>query len=327
MAERIFPHAIPLAEFLSVEEEPYDWAIPDILERQDRLILTGFEGNGKTTLLRQIMLQVGHGIHPFTLQPMPPLRVLFVDLENPERLARRLFQSIVDRANVSIPGGSRIIAFPEGINLSDPTHLGWLQREISDFYPELVIIGPIYKLSYGNPVLEQEALPVAKALDFLRTTYNFALILEAHCPYQQGETARPTRPYGWSGWSRWPEFGYHIAKEGHLKPYRPPRDERNFPEELVRGGVWPWTSDSANLYTKACAYAQQIGRKPTDRELQQHLGVPRSTIQRRLKGTDWSTRFSPGPLGPNGVGQPDGLSAATSGPRIHLVTGEDPLQE
>lgn len=36
-----------LDEFLAVEEDEYDWVIPGLLERADRLILTGGEGLGK----------------------------------------------------------------------------------------------------------------------------------------------------------------------------------------------------------------------------------------------------------------------------------------
>lgn len=39
--------ALTLTELLAMPEEPYDWAIPDLLERGDRLILTGEEGMGK----------------------------------------------------------------------------------------------------------------------------------------------------------------------------------------------------------------------------------------------------------------------------------------
>ena len=46
-------HASTLADVLA-QDVSYDWAIPGLLERGDRLILTGSEGGGKTTMLRQI---------------------------------------------------------------------------------------------------------------------------------------------------------------------------------------------------------------------------------------------------------------------------------
>lgn len=38
-----------LGELMSKPEEPYDWVIPDLLERMDRLVITGEEGLGKAS--------------------------------------------------------------------------------------------------------------------------------------------------------------------------------------------------------------------------------------------------------------------------------------
>lgn len=61
-----------LDQFLAEPEPDYDWLIPDILERGDRVILTGGEGAGKSTLLRQIGVQCASGIHPFTHATIKP---------------------------------------------------------------------------------------------------------------------------------------------------------------------------------------------------------------------------------------------------------------
>ena len=329
MPEPSLPKAIQLSDFLDTNDAPYDWIIPDFLERGDRLILTGYEGEGKTTLNRQLVLQMGNGIHPFTLAPITPVRVLFLDLENPDRLTRREFRKIRDNAGVPVPANIRIITYSSGINLTDPTFMGWFQKEISHFYPEVVIIGPLYKLSFGNPVLEQEALPIAKALDFLRTEYGFALILEAHCPYAATGEKRLTRPYGWSGWSRWPEFGLHIAGNGTLSHYRLPRDERPWPSSLVKGGSWPWmvsTTDPLAIYGAANAYAQELGRRPTYRELEKKLPHSRPTIQRRLAGTDWDRKWPVSPVS-DPLRQPSETTAAMSETDFDPPSDPDPLQE
>ena len=68
-----------LREFLAVEEEPYDWVIPGLIERGERMILTGPEGVGKSELFRMLGVCAGAGIHPFTSRPIPAQRVLFID--------------------------------------------------------------------------------------------------------------------------------------------------------------------------------------------------------------------------------------------------------
>jgi hypothetical protein len=69
-APRRVPNSdLDLDGFLTSTLPTYDWLIPRIIERQDRVLIVGGEGMGKTTLLRQIAVQAAAGIHPFTLQP------------------------------------------------------------------------------------------------------------------------------------------------------------------------------------------------------------------------------------------------------------------
>ena len=77
--------------------DKYEWVIPGLLERGERVIVVAAEGVGKTMLARQIALCSSSGVHPFTFQPMKPVVTLTVDLENPERIIRRMSTSIVNR--------------------------------------------------------------------------------------------------------------------------------------------------------------------------------------------------------------------------------------
>ena len=54
-----------LDAFLDTDLPTHDWVIPGLLERQDRVILTGPEGKGKSTLLRQVAVMCAAGRHPF----------------------------------------------------------------------------------------------------------------------------------------------------------------------------------------------------------------------------------------------------------------------
>ncbi len=54
----------------------YDWLVPNLLERKDRLIVTGGEGSGKSYLLRQMAVMMASGMHPFDKnRQIDPLRV------------------------------------------------------------------------------------------------------------------------------------------------------------------------------------------------------------------------------------------------------------
>src|SRR5215218_1778384 len=75
-----------LDEFLDRDLGPEQWVVPGLLAKEDRLVLTGLEGLGKSILLRQFAVCAAAGIHPFTGHPVDPKNVLLVDTENPERI-------------------------------------------------------------------------------------------------------------------------------------------------------------------------------------------------------------------------------------------------
>lgn len=231
-----------LDAFLHEPEPDYAWLIPDVLERGDRMILTGAEGAGKSTLLRQLGVQAASGIHPFTLAPMDPVNVLLVDLENTRRQTKRQLRPLRLAAGAEYPNRYlNIIVRTGGIDLTDAHDRVWLEDRIRANQPDVVIIGPIYKMHAGDPTEEGPARTVVACLDYLRETYGIALLIEAHSPHANGGGTRPARPYGASLWMRWPEFGLHITETGHLKHWRGDRDERQWPSSLTRGGEWPWT--------------------------------------------------------------------------------------
>ena len=239
------PPSVDVNDFLTENEPEYNWLIPGILEVGDRLILTGREGHGKSTLLRQIGIQVAMGIHPFTLQDMKPFRVSVVDLENPRSHLRREVRKIKRNLPIDV-GYLTISSWPAGLNLADKAGQMAFVRRMAELKPDLLIIGPMYKMA---PHLEQESdsAILSNFLDQLRISHNFTLLMESHQPHGvivENKMHRPERPFGSSLWLRWPEFGLCLEDDGRLRPWRGARDEtRIWPEKLVRADLWPWVSD------------------------------------------------------------------------------------
>jgi hypothetical protein len=246
--DSFFDDAIELSALLAEPDEPYEWLVPGLLERQDRLIITGMEGGGKSTALRQFGVQMAAGIHPFTLEEINPLRVLLVDLENSKRQTKRKMRALhIAAGKQYMPDpGFHISCRPEGIDLLQESDRNNLWKLLTIHRPDVFIIGPIYKLASGDPNEEQTARIVATWIDSARKEFASAIILEAHSAKGAPGKPRPMDPYGASLWRRWPEFGIYIGTSSagtgaKLTHGRGPRDEREWPSRLERGGTWPWT--------------------------------------------------------------------------------------
>lgn len=267
------------------EEDPYDWVIPDLIEHQERVIVTAEEGAGKSTLLRQIAICAASGIHPFTLEPITPITVLHVDVENTRRQSRRLYRPMRIRAGRPLdPTRLRIELRTAGVDLTTDVDRDWLLDTCRHVQPDLLLIGPIYKLANGDPTEEKSAKPVAMAIDAIRDETDCAVILEAHAAKApSGQKKRPHEPYGWSGWLRWPEIGLWLDKDGSLSHWRGAREERSWPSTLQRGGTWPWTptlSDTDRAWEAIRRARLDAGDFLTYRDIEKHTGYSKATIGR-----------------------------------------------
>lgn len=246
-----------LDEFLDRDLPPVSWVIPDLLAEGERLVLTGTEGMGKSVLMRQVGVMVSAGLDPFTLASIPAKRVLFVDCENPERIMMSRLGELRQVAHARRTTPSMYLRrFPQGLDLASPRDRLELHHLCAIVRPDLLLIGPAYKLYIGGSGAREEDLArqVTATLDGLREEFGFALILEHHSPHAApGSEQRSVRPIGSSLWLRWPEFGMGIRPQqgtrptdrmGEMRAWRGPRDERPWPTELVSGGpgALPWVS-------------------------------------------------------------------------------------
>jgi hypothetical protein len=239
-----------LDQFLDTDDPDYDWLVDGLIERQDRVIVTGEEGRGKSTLLRQFGIQLASGVHPFTHEHIDPLQVLLVDCENSARQVRRKLRDLRPPAETYIEGRLRLRILGHALELAYQEIQDDLAVRIETQAVDVLIIGPLYKLIADDPNKEVPARQVADALDRLRQIRGSALLVEAHSPYAEGNgKKRPIRPYGASLWSRWPEFGIHLGDNGELTHWRGQREERAWPAKLRWDQPWPWGVDHDHAAT------------------------------------------------------------------------------
>jgi 5S rRNA maturation endonuclease (ribonuclease M5) len=235
------------------EDDSYDWIIPDILERGERVMVVAAEGVGKTMLGRQVALCSAAGINPFTYEKMKPITTLMVDLENPQRIIRR---TSLDIQKKTVHYGfcedpqAHLLIKPDGLDLLRSSDREYLEENIEAVKPDLLLLGPVYKsfVDPGGRTSEAIAIEIAKYFDSLREWYKCAMWFEHHAPLGNAISSRDLRPFGSAVWSRWPEFGLSLqpdptATEGYVyevKHFRGARDQRKFPTKMTRGKTFPF---------------------------------------------------------------------------------------
>lgn len=252
-----------VTEFMDVPEgaDDYDWIIPGLLERGDRLMLTGAEGAGKSTLMRQLAVTIAGGIHPFTHLAIQPRRVMVIDCQDSDTQVRRKLRPLLAQARLQRHEVSETNLWLEArgrIDLALDRDVSWLLRQVGAIRPDVVMLGPLCNLAPRALNSDDDAAPVVAVLDMIRER-GAALILEAHAGHALGVGGRrDLRPRGSSTFLGWPEFGYGLRwtddPQGLVKrtvdmvAWRGDRDERSWPDMLTQGDVWPW-----QLYDKSTA--------------------------------------------------------------------------
>lgn len=206
--------------------DSYNWVVPGFMEHQDKLIVTGPSGRGKSTLLRQIAITAAAGRYPVDrcdvsankIRECEPVTVAYLDCENRESQTWRAFRALRHRlfyqyGQDSLDEAGRnlfIKVREEGIDLLNPINSERLLDFLNGINPGLVIIGPLYYLANGDPNAEQVAAAVARTLRKITTEFGAALIIEAHSAKTPSNDKPRKDPQGANLWIKWPDFGRSI---------------------------------------------------------------------------------------------------------------------
>ena len=237
-----------LREILDLEFDD-DWVIPGLLEKADRLILTGIEGGGKSYFLRQMAIMAASGLNPFTQEPINPVNVLVIDAENSERQwarTTRYLAGMAERAGARSPKDHVTVSAGFRIDLGVQSDVDQIHRLIDEHEPSILLIGPLYKLVSGEITTDDDAAPLIKTLDAFRER-GIALLMEAHSGHA-GKMSKDLRPRGSSALLGWPEFGFGLLPDTDndefvdLVRWRGDREQRDWPRGFRKGapGELPW---------------------------------------------------------------------------------------
>ncbi len=249
-------------------DKPDDWLTPGLIARLDRVMVTGVEGVSKSTVLRQVGGCVAAGLNPWNgARVADGHRTLILDCENTDRQitnGTRWLGARIEHRMYTRGWDERlhIVDRSEGINLLG-RDVPFLRKLVESFRPDLLILGPMYKLMRGDPNKDSDVLEVLSVLDEIRVKHDLALIIEAHSPLAQGGNERPVRPFGSSVQLRWPEIGFGLRPDVRpevqedrtesdmrhgrisymeLAPWRGQRERRDWPSHIRYGDTnqLPW---------------------------------------------------------------------------------------
>lgn len=231
------------------------WVVPDLLRADWRVIVVAPEGAGKTMMLHSVAVCAAQGVQPFTLERVRPVRVLMVDLENPEDRIVHGCAPIRSQVQALVGGDydrKRLMLWhrPGGIDLRARTNVSEFEAILERARPELVVMGPAYKASNRakGEGWDEGAMAVQRVLDGLRTRFGFALLMEDHAPQSTAGGVRDLRPFGSSLWLRWPEIGIKLVPVTEapaprvldVRRWRGDRLPNGWPDRLEESAPWPW---------------------------------------------------------------------------------------
>ena len=180
---------------------------------------------------------------------------MFVDGENSPAKTRREMRTLVElAAEHQAPLAPGMFRVPERkvreANLLRADFLSWLLREATEYQPHLVFIGPIYKMTGGRSLNDEEvAQQVIAALERISDTSDAAMLIEAHAGKGKDRAgAREWAPRGSSALLGWPDFGFGLApgderdmRSADVHSWRGGRElGRRWPHSLIEGARWPW---------------------------------------------------------------------------------------
>lgn len=262
------PDDVSIEEFLArPRNEVSPWVVHGLIRRRHKIILVGGEGAGKSWVLRFVGLCAAYGIQPFRHTRIAPVRVLIIDLENPEDALYDSFEMMLKQVSSVRPNDEAVARLwwrPAGINLRSRVDVAELENVIRTRRPDLVCLGPLYA-SYENTSKdfgwETAAREVQQVLKTLMVRYDFGLLIEDHAPQSDGSGKRQMRPYGSSLWRRWPDLGIGMEPVENrddsfrLTRWRGDRVPTDWPTWITRGSAskspWPFlgTWEDESYYT------------------------------------------------------------------------------
>ena len=240
-----------LDEIMGLEVKAEGFTLPNMMRRNERLVLTGSEGGGKSVFVYQMLTGAAFGVDTFTLEQTQPQRVLFLDVENNELQARANLDKIVPTLREIAPHAQpewrslkrRVVDLLASKDRAD------VIRRVVHYSPDILYMGTAYKLTDVSDETHRSVRAIQSVVDRIRQEVDCTVIVEHHAGHGHMNDRNNMRPEGSSYWLRWPDFGYGMQplptdngrRLMRLGAWRGDRaTDRQFPVAVKQSDVMPW---------------------------------------------------------------------------------------
>lgn len=241
-----------LDQIMGLEVIEDAFTLPGLLRRNERLVLTGSEGGGKSVFVYQMLTGAAFGVDTFALEKTEPQRVLFLDVENNEFQARANLDKIVPSLREIAPD-----AIPDWrslkrrvVDLLASKDRADVIRRVVHYAPDILYMGTAYKLTDVSDETHRSVRAIQSVVDRIRQEIDCTVIVEHHAGHGLNNDRNNMRPEGSSYWLRWPDFGYGMQplpttngrRLMRLGAWRGDRaTDRQFPVAVRQSDVMPWS--------------------------------------------------------------------------------------
>jgi AAA domain len=246
-------------EALMADERPF--TVPGMLAKQDRFLMVGKEGGGKSTLVYQLMTGAAYGVNTMSdeLTRYEPQRVLFLDVENSEyQIADqlRMIHGVIKDAAPDVKPVWKSLK-RKVVDLTDTAQANAVIRSVVNHKPDLVYMGSAYKMSFSDDYRIM-ARAIMTTVDRIRAEIGATFLIEHHAGWGDKNDRNGWRPDGSSEWSRWADFSrgmdVKVARNGQrvMKLVMSSRMDRSagrtWPVGFEQGTVLPWRPLDADRF-------------------------------------------------------------------------------
>jgi KaiC/GvpD/RAD55 family RecA-like ATPase len=193
--------------FLALERGPDAFTFPGMLTRDERFLMVGKEGGGKSTLVYQMLTGAAYGYDTLTGKRYEPQRVVFLDVENnPYQIADqiRLVHGLLNEYAPDVKPYWKNLK-RRVVDLTDKAQQASVIRSITAHQPDVLYLGTAYKLAFSEDYRVM-ARAIMTTVDRVRAEVGCTTFIEHHAGWGDKNDRNGWRPDGTSEWARWADF-------------------------------------------------------------------------------------------------------------------------